>query len=346
MHPETEVHFCNICNSSIPEAAIRDGKAVRIDGKVIPTAAGGAPVEGLRSAKGAVFGAAVLICAAIAGATVFIDWRLSEETAGLRQGVDDSAPRIGRLEERLTTLEERLVDVARSNQFALLDKRLDGFADTLRQAAEVDARGTAEAQKERNALRDQIQRVGDAQVQHAARLALLQDDLRALGRDLAELKAAPSASVRSPVDDGGRGSALDPRGETPMAPDALPPALQHQVDRLGDADESVRFEAVQELLASHDGRVLQKLVPLAKDTDFLVRRLVLEGLADHKSAEHVELMLTALADPESLVRHSAYQGLKKLSGQSFPFDADAAPDQRGAMQRRWKSWWDKAKADF
>ena len=78
MHPETEVHFCNICNTSIPEAAIRDGKAVRVDGKVIPTAAGGAPVEAVRGAKGAVFGAAVLICAALAGATVFIDWRLSE----------------------------------------------------------------------------------------------------------------------------------------------------------------------------------------------------------------------------------------------------------------------------
>lgn len=339
---ETEVHFCNICNTSIPESALRDGSAVCVEGRIVPTAGKGIG-ESPRGGRGGVIGAAFLTLIGIAAATVFLDWRLGQESAALRGGLDDSAPRISRLEDRLVGLEDRLAVVARAGQFAPLETDLRAVGEQLTASAtRVDDRFGA-VDRAAADLKDQLQRLAEAQLQHAARLALVQDDVRALGRDIAELRAQPGRGAAEPVDDAMGGGAAE-RKPDPTA--EFPPAVQHHLDRLADADESVRFEAVQELLAAGDPRVLPRLVPLAKDPDFFVRRLVLEGLAEHKQKEHVEVLLTALADPESLVRHSAYLGLKKLTGQALPFDADANAEQRGAMQKRWRAWWDKNQDGF
>ena len=72
-----------------------------------------------------------------------------------------------------------------------------------------------------------------------------------------------------------------------------------------------------------------------------MRRLVLEGLADHRTIETVEALLAALVDAEGIVRHTAYESLRKVTGQNLPFDPDAGSDQLKAMQRRWRQWWDK-----
>lgn len=347
MPHETEVHFCNICNTSIPEAALRDGAAVRIDGRLVPTASPPPPPgEGVGLGRGPLFGAAFVVLAGIAGATVFVDWRLSAESTALRQELDGSTPRLTRLEDRLAGLEARLATVARADQFGGIETTVRAVGDRLGGEVAGLQVSVESAERARTAIAGQMREFGESQVQHAARLALLQDDVRALGRDFAELRAAPVSRTPDQMIDDGRGSALDPVVRAEPEAMGFPPELQHHIDRLGDADESVRFEAVQELLASGVVGVLPPLVPLAKDPDFFVRRLVLEGLADHRSVEHVELMLTALADPESLVRHSAYQGLKKLTGQNLPFDADAGSEQRGSMQRRWRAWWDKNRDSF
>ncbi len=347
MQHETEVHFCNICNSSIPESAVRDGLAVRVAGKMVPTAAcGNASVEVGRPARGALLGVAFLVLMGIAGAAVFIDWRLSQSAAALRGDLEQTAPRLGRLEDRLAGLEDRLGSVVRGGQLTPITEELKSVGDRLAQnAAQLDQRFAA-ADRSAIDMREQVQRVADAEVQHAARLALLQDDVRALGRDLSELRASPSTAVPTRVVDDGMAPGPEPIAPNPVPAESFAPAVQHHLDRLTDADESVRFEAVQELLATGDPLVLSRILPLAKDTDFFVRRLVLEGLADRRSPDHVEVLLTALADPESLVRHSAYQGLKKLTGQSLPFDADANNEQRAAMQKRWRAWWDKNKDGF
>ena len=342
--PETEVHFCNICNTSIPESALQSGCAVRVEGRILPTAGPGAlAAEPGRVGRAGVFGAAFLALLGIAAAAVFLDWRLSETAAGLRTGLDDSGAWVARLDERLALLEERLGAVARAGQLTPLESELRGLGEQLRASAAMGDERFAAASRANVEAKEQMQRLADAQVQQAARLALLQDDLRALGHDVAELRAQPMKVADTPRDDGMEASRTPPADAPPAG---FTPAIQHHLDRLGDADESVRFEAVQELLAAGDPRVLPRIVPLAKDADFFVRRLVLEGLAKHRSAEHVEVLLTALADPESLVRHSAYQGLKELTGQSLPFDADASAEQRGAMQKRWRAWWDKAKDGF
>ena len=52
------------------------------------------------------------------------------------------------------------------------------------------------------------------------------------------------------------------------------------------------------------------------------------------------------ADPEPIVRDTAYDSVKELTGQKFPFDADAPRDSRLAAQRRWQDWWDENRESF
>ena len=145
MQHETEVHFCNICNSSIPESAVRDGLAVRVAGKMVPTAAcGNASVEVGRPARGALLGVAFLVLMGIAGAAVFIDWRLSQSAAALRGDLEQTAPRLGRLEDRLAGLEDRLGSVVRGGQLTPITEELKSVGDRLAQnAAQLDQRFAA-----------------------------------------------------------------------------------------------------------------------------------------------------------------------------------------------------------
>ncbi|MGE0143234.1 MAG: HEAT repeat domain-containing protein [Planctomycetota bacterium] len=348
MQQETEVHFCNLCNTSIPLAALDDGRAVRVAGRCVPTASPGsaaAPATGAAGGRAGIFGAAVLILAGIAGAAIFVDWRMGEEIARLRGDMAAEAPKLARLEERFASLETRLEDMVTPSQLQPLGQRIADFETATASQFGVIRDGFAEIGRGRADMRTQIDRLHESQVQHAARLALIADDLRALGRDVAELRAAP---VRGPLpsDVGDPAVMGDPDPRPQPAAEGFPPAIQHHLDRLSDADESVRFEAVQELLLAREPKVLPALLPLARDSDPFVRRLVLDGLAEHRSAEHVDALINALADPESIVRHSAWVGLKKLTAQTMPFDADAGAEQRNGMQKRWRSWWDKNRDDF
>jgi HEAT repeat protein len=156
---------------------------------------------------------------------------------------------------------------------------------------------------------------------------------------LAELRALPRPA--EPV------AAAEPAGSTPgTAPAGVPAALQHQIARLQDEDPATRFEAVDELLRSRDMTMLEHLLPMAKDGDTFVRRLTVEGLRDFRAPEVVDALLVALADPEEIVRDTAWRSLKELTGQKLPFEATAARDVRARAQQKWQEWWDKNRGTF
>ena len=126
----------------------------------------------------------------------------------------------------------------------------------------------------------------------------------------------------------------------------LPPELAHEVAKLKDSDPGTRFEAVDKLIESRNAVVIADLVAMTNDADLFVRRLTVEGLRDFHMPESVDALLTALADVEGIVRHTAYASLTKLTGQAIAFDPDGKRDERRTAQRRWQDWWDKNRATF
>ena len=126
----------------------------------------------------------------------------------------------------------------------------------------------------------------------------------------------------------------------------LPAGLLHQLSRLTAEDPGTRFEAVDELVRSKNPMVREHLLPMVKDPDMFVRRLTLEGLREFRHPSCVDTLLVSLADPVPIVRDTAYDSLKALTGQEFPFDPDASRDARASAQRRWEDWWEKARDTF
>lgn len=339
-----EVLFCDLCNTSVPLQDVERGAAVRVGDKTVGACCVQRirPVEAPRAAPSGetrLLPVALMLLAAVAAATIFLDHRLVEETQALRT---ERAPLTQAVEaqgNRLITLTESMDASATRDQVAMVVDRLETGENTLREFQAAAALGSDRLQAAVEALHRRVDQVVAAIPDHRPALEQLRTELRQQAVTLAELKAMPRQPV--PV-------APPPAEPVPAtsSPAGMAPALAHHVQRLADPDPATRFEAVDELLRSREPSVREHLLPLAKDPDTFVRRLVVEGLREFRHASAVEALLTALGDPEEIVRDTAWRSLKELTGQKLPFEATASRDARGRAQARWQEWWDKNKASF
>ncbi len=352
--PQFEVLFCDLCSSSVPIQDLEQGKATRQAGKLI----GGCCLSVLRgqpapaapaatasptpaaAGDGRWLPVAFLVLVGIAAATIFLESRMGEEVGLLRDELVGLRQATGRQDEALRTLSESLDTAATRDQVATVVDRIEAGEKALQQL-QAGSQTAAERQlAEAGDLRRKLDELGRAQPDYRPLFDSLQQQLRQQAVDLAELRALPRA-VAEP-----RPAVATPPVPVTPAPEGLPPALAHQVQRLADPDPATRFEAVDELLRSKDPGVREHLLPLTKDADTFVRRLVVEGLGAFRHASCVEALLTSLADPEEIVRDTAWRSLKDLTGQKLPFEATASRDARARAQAKWVEWWEKNRGSF
>jgi len=350
MDDSLEVFFCDLCNTSVPEHDLETGVAARFKGRVVggcclgELRGRGSPGRAARGAGGAgLVGVAVLLLVAIAGATVFLEWRLSNEAQQLggRFGVLESAD--SRHEQLLGGLETKVGASVVRTDFEALGSRVGSLETTVREGAKVlDASVAGAREQIRLVLRD-LEDLRRGQREQAANLTTLDRDLRTIGSDVAILKAMPRAEpvVRRDPDL----PVMDERLPAPIDT-ALPAELAHEVAQLQAADPGARFEAVDKLVASRNAAVREPLLTMVKDADLFVRRLTVEGLQYFRHPQTVEALLDALMDPEQIVAQTAHASLQTLTGEKLAFDAAGGREQRTQEQRRWREWWDKHKDGF
>lgn len=374
MEDNLEVLFCDLCNSSIAEPDVLEGRLVRLHGKVlgpccvgsiIADAPGGSGVgpsastipapepdpnrpgpgraepgkapAGAGAGSGSSFWpAALVMLVAIAAATIFLDMRLGDEAemaAASREGLENG---LRLQDQRITAMAER-VDLAAAGA----DVRSLRTAFDAQKVAE-DKRGALMEQRlgqHMIAVEGLSRRLGElkgALPNPEEAIARLRNDLIDLRRAVDELLARPAVAPATASPVGG--------GDEIRMPIAGP--LDVHVKRLTDPDPGTRFVAVDELLRSGDTTVVKHLLPMVEDEDAFVRRLTVEGLKDYRSAEVVDALLTAMRDVEEIVRSTAYDSLKALTGESLPFDPAGNRDSRNAAMRRWAKWWDDHRASF
>jgi hypothetical protein len=174
----------------------------------------------------------------------------------------------------------------------------------------------------------------------------LKQQLQRQSTAIAELRNAPPAAPAAPVEAASPPPDSGEKDNQGGGAAALPAPLLEHARKLQSTDPAVRFEAVDQLLRSKDPIVLPSLMPLLRDPDSLVRRLVVEGFADHKRPEVVDALLTGLGDADDRVRETAWRSLCAVTGQKLPFDTKASAEARTRAQQRWQEWWDKNKATF
>lgn len=348
MEENLEIYFCEICSESIPAKDLETRDAIKVKGKVIGPCCL-ADVRGPESGKSTgsntgLTALGVILLAAFAGGVLHLEWRLSEEVAGLDtkiQAVETNVARSGSkhwadMEKRLdNTLQKGAMDPV-LKRVGELETKLD--KDQIRLGARIDTihvrfEGIEQTQK----------RLVDGQFSIVREIKDVESEVLRLERDVAAAAAAPRGGVEpSRVGD----ASGKPTPKIFDEPKGLLPALAHQVARLKDGDAGNRFEAVDHLVQSKNPAVLEHILPMLKDPDAFVRRLTAEGLADFRDKASVEALIIALADPESIVRHTAHGSLKKLTGQSIAFDPDGSASSRSKAQRRFKDWWSKNRDKF
>lgn len=141
-------------------------------------------------------------------------------------------------------------------------------------------------------------------------------------------------------------SAEAPPSDPGVAPNALPLQalpndLQPFAKKLKAADPADRWDAVDQLGRSRDGRVVAYITPMLKDSDDFVRQLsanVIGDLAKYSKAA-TPFLIDALADEKPFVREAAAQSLRKVTDQNIKFDTFGKKEDRAKQQDAWRKWW-------
>lgn len=163
----------------------------------------------------------------------------------------------------------------------------------------------------------------------SARLARSEDDLRSTTAKMLALEALASAPPAPVPDSAG-----------PAKPDE--PAWKAQVKDLASDNNSVRWEAVTALGASHDLETVPHLAPMLKDVDVFVRMAAARVLGEMQAKTAVSALIDALEDNETAVREQAYVALRTITGKDLKFDPlEKVEAERAKRVKAWREWWKK-----
>jgi hypothetical protein len=374
-----QIHFCDLCNESVPQTDLDAGRAARIKGRVVCArcdAAMNHAMDAHRRAVGAMPSSAAewdaragegASSAPLASAIGRAD-ALPSTSAGSVVGVVLAsiallfavatwAHLLGRVEEgeeargvEDRTLGERIELAMREARTQSEEAR--AWVGSAREAAGA-LQGSLRALEERLASSDRAQaesaaRSGTALAEARERLAALEELVAVIARRGGELEAAHARELEMSSAVGALSehlatleleSARAAEANVPSAPEA--PIWWPLVAKLASSRFDDRWEAVQALGETRDPAVVPHLVPLLKDVEIFVRMATARVLGLLSTLEGVPALIDALEDAESSVREAAWLSLTALAGRDIAFDAFAKEAERKKSVRAWREWWEK-----
>lgn len=380
-----KIHFCDICNESVPEADFAKGKAFLRQGRVVCALCESLMTTEERSATQPVPAVAPGTPAmpasqpsmASAPAMTHVSATATAPTARAGQGYSGGGW-IGMLalllagtsawyfSGQVQDLEKREAILRSSQERRLREVGRDLDAISLRaqeREAELEGRLRAgfnerhsETEAELETLREELLAAQKHQTSIDAELASLgklqrESDIEN-GRRLDDL-LAQSMKSRQTLDS--LATRIDQSEITRAAAVAAAPLqveapagpkyAAEMADLVSDT-AGTRWNAVQSLGETGDPEVVPHLVPLLKDSDVFVRMAVARVCGDLASPDAVEPLIDALEDEEPVVREAAMAALHIITGRDFRFDPNGKPPERAKRIKAWRDWWKKAKTDF
>lgn len=354
------LHFCDLCNESIPQADLDLGRAVRRNERLICAACEGAmsgnpgrpaatpvapgterPAAGQEAGHGSSLAAVALAFSSVSlvvgvGLGAYLYWHMEERTGKLGQGLADlerSAP------EHARTVSAALAEESRARESDQAETR-----DVLRmleaRLQELESVGGQQASLDRKLERVEA-RLGTlddlaSRVQHqSGQLDQLSTTVSALSTRRAE--AAPAVTTPAPQPKAQAAPAVEERGTAEW---------ERWLGDLESPEAGTRWQAVQAIGGTHDPAVVVHLLPMLQDSDIFVRMAACRHLGDLSTVEAIPGLIDALADEEAAVREAALVALRRLSGQSIPFDPLGKEGDRAKRAKDWRDWWEKAAKDL
>jgi HEAT repeat protein len=335
-----ELHFCNVCDTSVPQADIDSEAATHLGDRCICPEC--RQLLGQSGKAGG--GQSGLIASVIAaGAILLATWvwwdgdqardefrteiatsftsqgqgfaqKLDEKLGLLRSDMDrDSGlttTQLGQIGDRLASMEEDLgkklgdlqLETEQIGQLAMEIESLGKRIGQAEAASEVLSERQREQRGSQETLRDQIDLV-------ATQL-----------RDLA---------ARGPAAGAGEGGAAS----------EFAPKITSLLRQLQSDDQDKRLDALEKISSQDDPRLVPHLIPLLSDPYEFNRFYAAKTMGDWRSKMSAPHLIEALLDEISFVRQAAVQSLRQITGQNFNFDHQAVEAERKKAYDSWKTWW-------
>lgn len=357
-----KIHFCDICNESVPQADLDRGAAVLRKGRVVcrqcdeamsaglvgagegvPSSATGSPAPSSApvpesSAPTEAGSGFATVLASIAVLLV----------AGLYYLVEDRMRRVEQEVGRFEGLEQDLWYTQSSLSSDVNAARTDSLQEVQTVQVEVadlraETRRTIDQHQEiTRSLGSDLERI-DTEL---GRLETISKDLSRHGGDLLSLQSLLTQVRRDLGNLAERLQAVEDSAiETVLAeidaPDG-PPVWAGLIDELAAASSTDRWRAVQAMGETGDLGVVAHLVPVLHDDDIFVRMATARVLGELRAFAAIPALIEALDDEEASVREQAMVSLRTLSGRNFKFDPNASANDRKRRTQAWKDWWKRA----
>lgn len=370
-----EIHFCDLCNESVPEPDLHAGRAVRRKGRVIcsaceramshslasepaplalaslgpgatvafdaPASAGPAPAGQAASAPSRGNGALWLASIALGGlvGAIFV---LDDRLRAAGDSTEEVGSRLAAVEAQNEDLARKLDEARASSQ--AITARLDESLGLIRQRA-------TRTSEEFDGLRKDL--LAERATLDALRteLAAARENARRGEIDVEKRFADLSARLAKSEDEratlanrleGVAGDAAKAAATPAPAPVVVPEAAwKAHVADLKSTNEGLRIQAIEELRKSLDPEVVAHLVPMLADPNVFVRIATARSLGQLKAKPAVGPLIDLLEDAESVVREHAYLALRGITSQDLKFDPLANESERAKRVKAWRDWFAK-----
>lgn len=374
-----KIHFCDLCNESVPQAEFEQGRAFLRKGRVIcarcesamsthlPHTGVGVPIQAppsgpavhihaggapslVTTAGARQEGGTGLLAGGLAGLSiamvVVVSLMFSERLSKLDREAQDSTRQLDqRLGQGLAQADARVQGALAGVQQtqALQAQRLDQFEPALAALAE-------RAPKEAAELRARL----DTLLADNGRVAALErfaaEQRERVGGLGAKLDALAAENVRLAQELAAAREAA--RAVPPAvvdAPSANEPEWMALVRLLQDPSPTERWSAVDGLgrvLETGEQAVVPHLLPMLHDSDTFVRMVAARIFGDAKTVDAVGALIDALEDVEPSVREAALVALRNITARDHGFDPLGSEADRSKKVKAWRDWWKKAAPEF
>jgi len=376
-----EIHFCDICNESVPQADLDQGRAFVRKGRVLcakcdramgdpglfDQGAEGSAGDGGAQGDGGMGAAAAPVRhprsnAVKAGAEGGGGGGVLVGLVALVFAAGSTAVVVGRIEEVKLEADGRYRSIAENLNDATgkVDRVQQRVADGIARL-DSDLRGHFDGQK--GEIEGVLANLRAEMEARGQRIAALGDSVAALETELASDSGKVAKRIAA-VDDEFSGLVkdldfqrnrlieLEERVHGLATGGGLAAALnQPQADGqpawhglladLGSSQAGIRLEAIYALGETGDQAVVPYIIPMLKDVDLFVRMATARMLEDLNARTAVPALIDALEDTETAVMESSMLALRKITGRSFNFEPSAPLADRARRVKAWRDWWKK-----
>ncbi len=341
------LHFCDSCNTSIPQSHLITGRAVVKGGRTYCERCK-TRVERTRVSASSVV-LVVLLLAGVFGMGYFLlgsgrrlfaaarkETKEPDRNEALRADVErrlaEISRRIGPLEAGYEKIREKL---------PVLEKARERWEESRRETAELSGR-MGEAQEALRAEAEERFRKNEAEIRALhAKLAAMEERLRALAAPPAPPAPAPEKEPE----------AAPPEPETPAKPapprvEEVPAEVREALEKLKSPDRGDRFAAAVALArARHKAAVPALVRVLRKDDDVFVRRAAARALGQIDSWSSVPALIDILEDRDPFVAQAAHEALEKITGRDFGLRDGLKRSEIRKLVKQARAWWEEHRND-